>query len=207
MKKVSDYLREEREKQKLSLEEVEKATKIRKSFLVAIEDGRLHALPSESYALGFVKNYASFLGMSVQKAAAFFRREYQDKKLEIVPEFRKSQHKFNRHILSVRAIFIASLFFVIGVYMFFQYRSFLFGPALSVTSPKNGETITKSVIEVKGKTDRYATVLVDEGEAYVGLDGSFKKSIYSYSGEKKITVIAKNRFGKETKEVVTVKVK
>ena len=75
MRRVSDILREEREKKNLSLEYIEKTTKIRVEYLKAIEEGRFHTLPSESYALGFVKNYASFLGLSRARIVALFRRE------------------------------------------------------------------------------------------------------------------------------------
>lgn len=206
MKRISELLKEEREKKKLSLDDVEKATKIKRNFLIAIEEGKLRVLPSESYALGFVKTYASFLGLPTQKIAAFFRREYEEESQEIIPEFRKKQYQFNKKLFSPRVFFITLVLLFVGGYIFFQYSSLLFGPKLDITSPKNGDVITENVIEVKGKTDQYATVLIDDEEAYVNLDGSFKKSIYAFSGEKKITIAAKNRFGKETKETITVKV-
>lgn len=206
MRKVSDYLREERERKGLTLDDVEKATKIKKNYLTIIEEGKFRSLPSESYALGFIKTYASFLDLPTQKIAAFFRREYEEESQEIIPEFRKKQHRFNKNFFSPQVFFVALVTFFVGGYIFFQYSSLLFGPKLDVTSPKNGDVISENVIEVKGKTDEYATVVIDNEEAYVNLDGSFKKSIYAFSGDKKITIVAKNRFGKETKEVVTVEV-
>ena len=61
MRRVSDLLKEKREEKKLTLKEIEGETKIKKEFLELIEEGNFQALPSESYALGFVKNYAKYL--------------------------------------------------------------------------------------------------------------------------------------------------
>ncbi len=51
----------------LSLKEIENATSIRISFLQAIEEGRVDRLISPVYAQGFIKQYASFLGLEPEK--------------------------------------------------------------------------------------------------------------------------------------------
>lgn len=207
MKKVSDLLREKRLELGLTLEEVEKATKIKIKFLEALEEGHFHILPSESYALGFVKNYAKFLDIDLSRVTALFRREYKTEKVQIVPEFRKTQHKFNRRFFSSpKTILILFTFLVIGTYLAFQYGSFLFGPKLEVASPKEGLTISENVVQVSGKTDPYASLFINNDEVSLSISGEFKKSLYLFSGEQKVTIVAKNRFGKETKVVRTVTV-
>lgn len=42
------------------------ATRIRERYLVAIEDGRYESLPDPAYINGFVRAYASHLGVPVQ---------------------------------------------------------------------------------------------------------------------------------------------
>lgn len=207
MRKVRDILREERERKGLSLEEVEKTTKIRKEFLIAIEEGKFHNLPSESYALGFVKNYASFLGLSENKIAPLFRREYKTDKIQVVPEFRKKQGSFSKkYFFNTKAFVIFSALILVLVYVAFQYGSLLFGPKLSIEKPKDKSTISGNIVEVSGKTDPYATVLVDDGEAYVNISGNFKKTLYVFEGDKTIKIVAKNRFGKETKKTLKIKI-
>ncbi|MEL7432238.1 MAG: helix-turn-helix domain-containing protein [Chlamydiota bacterium] len=51
-----------REEMHLSLKEVENVTSIRKVYLQAIEEGRAAQFLSPVYALGFIKQYAVFLG-------------------------------------------------------------------------------------------------------------------------------------------------
>ncbi|MBI3980242.1 MAG: helix-turn-helix domain-containing protein [Chloroflexi bacterium] len=60
---LGETLRRARESRGLSLEDAEQATKIRKKYLRALEDGLLGELPAPVYARGFVRNYATFLGL------------------------------------------------------------------------------------------------------------------------------------------------
>ena len=63
MDDVGGRLREAREKLGLTLEEVERTTRIRVHHLEAIERGELDSLPSPVQARGFLRNYAEFLGL------------------------------------------------------------------------------------------------------------------------------------------------
>jgi cytoskeletal protein RodZ len=208
MRKVSDILREKREEKNLSLAQVSNDTKIKKEFLVAIEENRFYSLPSESYALGFVKNYAKYLGISASTIVPLFRREYKSSKIQVVPRFWKSQAKFNRKFFlnSKSFLFLLSLL-LIFIYIFFQYNSIIFPPGLSVSKPKNNQEIQGNAVEIVGKTDPYATIYIDGDEAYVDLSGNFRKSIFVFSGDKKIEIVAKNRFGRETRREINIKVK
>jgi cytoskeleton protein RodZ len=49
--------------------------RIRQSYLEAIENGRISDLPGTTYALGFVRAYASALGVPAEDAARRFRAE------------------------------------------------------------------------------------------------------------------------------------
>jgi cytoskeletal protein RodZ len=209
MRNISEILKDEREKKGLSLEDVVEKTKIKKNFLTAIETGKFNQLPSESYALGFVKNYAEFLGINQERASALFRREYEAKKIDVLPKFRKTQGLLGKKIIlrSPKSYLIFVVIFIVATYVFFQFRFLLFGPELLIHSPKNGDIIKKSTISVTGKTDPYATVLINGEEVYVDLTGTFRKTLYVYTGEEKIDISSKNQSGKETKKEIKITVK
>ena len=57
-------LKAARERQGFTLAQVEEATKIRQRFLQALEDNDTTVLGGDIYVRGFVKNYASFLGLN-----------------------------------------------------------------------------------------------------------------------------------------------
>jgi helix-turn-helix protein/uncharacterized protein DUF4115 len=56
-------LREARLKRGLELDAVQKALRIRRRYLEALEDERFELMPGEVYARGFLREYAEFLGL------------------------------------------------------------------------------------------------------------------------------------------------
>jgi cytoskeletal protein RodZ len=207
MRKISEILQDKRIEKGYTLDSVEKATKIKKSFLVAIEDGRYHDLPSESYALGFIKNYAQYVGVDKTKASALFRREYEGGQGKVLPTFKSQDKKIRRiKVFSSRNIFIGIIVFVILGYIAFQYSSFFLGPQLQIISPKDNLVVKNNIVEVEGKTDPYATVLINNEQSYVQLDGTFKKTLYLFEGQRLIVITSQNRNGKNTKKVLHVNV-
>lgn len=73
MEEIGLKLREAREAQDLSLTEVEAKTRIRQRFLAAMEAEDWDALPGEVTALGFLRKYATFLGLDPDQAVASYR--------------------------------------------------------------------------------------------------------------------------------------
>jgi cytoskeletal protein RodZ len=62
---IGARLREARMRQGLEIADCAAATRIRERYLVAIEDGRFESLPDPAYVNGFVRAYASHLGVAV----------------------------------------------------------------------------------------------------------------------------------------------
>ncbi len=60
-KEVGEVLRQERENQRMTLDEVAQRTKISRRHLAALEDGRREDLPHLVYVTGFIKAYAAVL--------------------------------------------------------------------------------------------------------------------------------------------------
>lgn len=60
-----EYLRREREMRGILLEEIAEATRIGKNTLEALENDEYEKLPPRVYVRGFLKTYASYLGLDV----------------------------------------------------------------------------------------------------------------------------------------------
>jgi cytoskeletal protein RodZ len=78
LKNIGNILKQRRKEMNLSLKEAENATSIRINYLQSIEDGDMSKLISPVYAQGFMRQYASFLGLDGDKiirehAADLFR--------------------------------------------------------------------------------------------------------------------------------------
>lgn len=72
---VGDILRKAREKQGLTIADIEEGTSIRKLYIEHIERGNIDALPGMVYAKGFVRNYAAFLHLDAEHLVQQFAEE------------------------------------------------------------------------------------------------------------------------------------
>ena len=70
MSTVAEQLRTAREAQKLTVEEVAEATKIRSDRVRALEEGKFNAFSATIYIRGSVKNYAKLLKLDEAKLLA-----------------------------------------------------------------------------------------------------------------------------------------
>ncbi len=73
MNDLGQWLREARETKDLSLAEAEATTRIRQKFLAALEAEEWDKLPGDVATLGFLRKYASYLGLDPQVAVERFR--------------------------------------------------------------------------------------------------------------------------------------
>ncbi len=67
MKRLGTVLKGRRKELNLSLKEIENSTSIRSAYLEAIEEGRIQQQVAGVYASGFMRQYASFLGLDTEK--------------------------------------------------------------------------------------------------------------------------------------------
>ena len=208
MVRVGQKLHDTRVRKSLTVDEIAAATKIQSRFITAIERGEYDKLPSASYAQGFVRNYASYLGISQKEILALFRREFDEKRtVKVLPEsFTKNESLMPRIHMQQSLIVICSLFLVVFAYLAFQYRAMLLAPNLSISSPKQDAKV-KGDVTVRGKTDPNATVMVNTESVTINEQGEFTKNISLFPGKSLITVKAKNRFGRETNVERSIEVK
>ncbi len=72
---VGAFLREARESTGRNLSDIAIALRIRAKFLQSIEDGRYEDLPGSTYAVGFIRSYADYLGLDTDSLLARFKAE------------------------------------------------------------------------------------------------------------------------------------
>jgi cytoskeleton protein RodZ len=74
---VGTILREARDRREVKLPEVEAATRIRLRYLRAIENEEWDVLPGGVYTRGFIRTYASFLGLDGERLAGDYRQSVE----------------------------------------------------------------------------------------------------------------------------------
>lgn len=72
---VGDTLRIEREKQGLTIADIEKGTSIRALYIQSIEENHYDVIPGEVYLKGFIKSYANFLKLDGPQLVQQYVRE------------------------------------------------------------------------------------------------------------------------------------
>lgn len=200
MIKLGQLLQRQRTRKKLSLDDAARITKIKASFLAAIERGEFHKLPSPAYAKGFVVNYATYLGLSKTEATALFKREFDEKRAyKVLPDSLTRVQKFPLWRIKIQEslLIVGGLIVLFFGFLFFQYRSAFFAPMLTVSSPKDGTVLSREVV-IMGKADPEATVMVNNQPVSLDEGGKFTKYLLFFPGKTTIVIKAKSRFGKET---------
>jgi cytoskeleton protein RodZ len=114
---IGAQLRERRELISLTVEEVEKHTKLRAVFVKALEEGSFEKLPSPVQTRGMLSNYATFLDMDVDVVLLRFADALQARRREKYAETprEKIQTQVNASIPSLRAFIAGDLIFGIVI--------------------------------------------------------------------------------------------
>jgi cytoskeleton protein RodZ len=86
---IGSSLRAAREQRQLQLPEIERATRIRAKYLIALEEERFDVLPATAYAKGFLRTYADFLGLDGARFVDEFNERFAPAELpEAAPPVR-----------------------------------------------------------------------------------------------------------------------
>lgn len=72
---LGTVLRQARQKQHLKLPTVAKKLRIKEIYLNALEEGNYYLFPGWVYGVGFLRTYATYLGLNADELVARFRRE------------------------------------------------------------------------------------------------------------------------------------
>lgn len=209
MIRVGQRLKEARIKKGLSLETASLDTRIRASFLAAIERGEYQKLPSPSYAQGFVRNYAEYLDLPQREIMALFRREFDEEQmLKVLPKgFVKDRPlQLKRFKVGQALLLIFSLLLLLGGFLLYQYRYAFFNPPLVVISPAENATTTTDVT-VTGQSDSNVILTVNNIPVPLDEKGKFVKKVSVFPGDSTIVVRAVNKFGKSAQVTRKITVK
>jgi Helix-turn-helix domain len=119
---IGPTLRDARNRRKIDLSEVEAAIKIRARYLQAMENEEWDALPGGAYTRGFIRTYASYLGLDGDRLADDYRRstalpggERVPKRVEPVPTaMRESRSPISGRLL-IAAVCLVLVALLVGI--------------------------------------------------------------------------------------------
>ncbi|MDI6714901.1 MAG: DUF4115 domain-containing protein [Thermodesulfovibrio sp.] len=97
---MSEELKNKRLQLGKSIEEIAEITKIKKSYLIAIEEGKFDELPIEVYTRSYIKIYSELLGVDPQQILREYENYLKSKKSKPdIIELPKIEKKEKKHFL------------------------------------------------------------------------------------------------------------
>jgi len=168
---VGEILQDARERKGVDLHRAERDTKIRAKHLAALENGDYTELPGTVYARGFLRNYATYLGLDAEEVLADWRME-QEAVAPLVhepiamppqPMVEPRGHlRFTRRVFTVALLVVIIVVFV--GYVGFQLVRFTHPPTLTLDqSPVQTLSMDATNFNLSGKVDLPAAVVAVTG--------------------------------------------
>ncbi len=211
MEKLAQIFKTKREAQNIKLEEAAKKTGIPLSWLMAIEAGEYQKVPA-GYLNIYLRDYALFLGINVNKALALFRRDYpggqQFSRRQKINQKKKflflKKIEFNlTNIFSLLGLgswqlisFLLIFVFAVG-YLVFQYYRFNQPPPIELFAFP--QEVFQEQIVIRGKTDPNAVVKINDQPVFVTREGIFEKKIILIEGKNIVVFEAQSPSGRKNK--------
>ncbi len=75
-KLVHEIIKEAREKLGVSIDEISDLLKIKSKYLISIENGDFDQLPGNTYVIGFLKSYSSFLRLNTNEIIELYKKQF-----------------------------------------------------------------------------------------------------------------------------------
>ncbi len=194
---TGEILQRERKNQNVTLEQIEKETRIRKKNLVAIENNDWDEFPSKTYILGVIKSYGKYLHLDVEKLAAFFRREYERKE-DLDFKTRVSKKHFTPQRKKIFAALLTTILLLFGAYFGYQIKLFFSPPYVTILQPQKTQFRREDKIDLVGKTDKEAIVLINGERVFLDKNNVFRVTIPLASAINEITIEVTGANGKKT---------
>ena len=193
---IGDELKKQREKNKLTLEDVEHATKIRIKNLTAIEEGNWDFFPSRTYIQGIISSYGKFLELDEQKLIAYFRREYEQRD-QLKFKARTTKEQFTPQAKKMIKMVIILIIIAFVGYFGYQLKLYYTPPKVVIIEPKQ-TLFSKDKITLKGSTEKDSTILVNEEEVFLNEKNIFETEIPLPDEKNEVTIEVIGANGRKT---------
>ena len=108
---------------------------------------------------------------------------------------------YSKDINIKTTIFILLLLGILG-YTYFQVQNVVTGPVITISSPLHGSTLSSSLVEITGSTRNISSISLNGRQIFIDESAYFREKVLLSPGYNIITLRAKDRFGRETKEIL-----
>lgn len=110
----------------------------------------------------------------------------------------------NRVIWYIKRVGLAILSLLLIIFIGAKTKNLILGPSLSITSPKDGQTVTEALITIKGRAENIASLYLNSRKIHTNEEGFFSEELLLPLGYSTIQVRAVDRKQDETVKEVRV---
>jgi cytoskeletal protein RodZ len=197
---IGEALRWAREERGESLEDVERATRVGKKYVAALEANDLKTLPEPVYAKKFVKALAAHFGLDAGAAAENLMKE-----MAVAAGVSTADRPVNfiegRSLVVTPALFksglIAAVFLAIVGYFAFSVNNILKPPSVTLYSPRDQQVFATGRVVLEGVTEPEVDLEINGESVPIQQDGSFKDELNLPPGVSDLRLTAKKPHSRE----------
>lgn len=191
-----------------TIERVSHTVKIAPDYLRLLEQGAYDKLPGDVYTKNFIKLYSDFLGMGAEEMLELYTREravghnLRSTKTFFPGQKREPVKFISRFFLIsspkiLRNAAIVCIVLVCLLYIGFKVEAIIRPPDLELLYPEADILSQQQFVEIRGKTEYEAHVVINGQEVLVGEDGAFFEKVNLQEGINEIRVSAKKDYSRE----------
>ncbi len=89
-------------------------------------------------------------------------------------------------------------------YVAYEIQKLIFGPRITILSPKNGASVSDSLVEVSGIAKNINDIGLDDRKIFIDEQGNFKEQVLLSYGYNVIDIKAMDKFGRNTEKIIEV---
>lgn len=208
---VAEQLRSARQAKKLKLYQAAKKLNISEKYLAALERGEYKELPHGVYGKNFLREYALFLGLDYKKLARDYEIEINILEPKVPKDLFAKQVVKAHHLWTMPKIFKNILIFLIisvcFVYLGYRVNKIISPPPLIVSRPAANLITSQTVLEVAGRTEAEAGLIINGQIVLTDKNGGFSQFISLKNGINIITITASKKYGRANTVIRQILVK
>lgn len=166
MADIGDKLRSARKAKGMSIEDIEKITKIQRRYLTAIENNEFDQLPGDFYVRAFIRQYADIVGLDGKELLEDFQSEVPeakpeeyvensiDNKSEEIRETTNNKKGLWKSYLPKVAVIVGILLVILVIYLVYAH---LFSGSNQQSANNASESVTVSSHVTSTKSSKKST--------------------------------------------------
>ena len=102
----------------------------------------------------------------------------------------------------LKKIVVVIIILTIAGYAYYRTKDFIIGPTITIHSPRDGELVNLSLVEIYGTAKNISYISVNDRQVFTDEEGKFKEKLLLYPGYNIISIKAIDRFERDIEKTL-----